>query len=91
MDILFTGIENKGKVLDEICDTYKVSYGEVAYVGDDINDIEILEKVKMSFCPKDAHKEVKEKAQYVMNTNGGQGVIREIVDSFFGGKNESRK
>lgn len=86
LDILYTGIENKGKVLDEICDTYKVSYEEVAYVGDDINDIEIIEKVKMSFCPKDAHKEVKERVQYVMNTNGGQGVIREIVDSFFRGK-----
>ena len=40
----------------------------------------------MSFCPRDAHKEVKERVQYVMNTNGGQGVIRDIVDSFFRGR-----
>lgn len=88
MDILFTGIENKEKILDEICDTYKVSYEEVAYVGDDINDIGILEKVKMSFCPKDAHREVKQRVRYIINTNGGQGVIREIVDTFLGEKVE---
>lgn len=83
MDILFTGVSNKGKVLDEICDTYKVSYEEIAYVGDDINDIDILKKVKMSFCPRDAHKEVKKKTRYVTKSKGGQGVIREIVDKFF--------
>lgn len=78
----------KEKILDEICDTYKVSYEDVAYVGDDINDIGILEKVKMSFCPRDAHREVKQRVQYIMNTNGGQGVIREIVDTFLGDKVE---
>lgn len=83
MDILFMGIDNKGKVLDEICNTYKVSYGEIAYVGDDINDIEILKKVKMSFCPSDAHRKVKKETKYVMESKGGQGVIREIVDKFF--------
>ncbi len=48
----------------------------------------ILEKVKMSFCPRDAHREVKQRVQYIMNTNGGQGVIREIVDTFLGDKVE---
>ena len=83
MDILFMGINNKEKVLDEICNTYKVSYEEIAYVGDDINDIEILKKVNMSFCPSDAHRKVKKETKYVMESKGGQGVIREIVDKFF--------
>ncbi len=82
MDILYKGIKNKEKVLKEISEIYNVSYEQIAYVGDDINDMGVIENVGLSFCPNDAHKKIKRKANYVTRAKGGQGVIREIVDRF---------
>lgn len=83
MDILYQGVTNKEEVLEEICCKYDVTYDEIAYVGDDINDLRTIEKVKMSFCPQDACKEIKRKAKYIAKARCGEGVIREIVDRFF--------
>ena len=55
---------------------------DVLYVGDDLNDLDIIENIYLSFCPKDAAKEVRKKVKYILKTRGGEGVIREIVDKF---------
>ena len=52
----------------------------VAYVGNDINDKEAMEIVGTSFCPVDANISIKKISDYTLNSKGGHGVIRELLD-----------
>ena len=70
----------KLEILDTWLDEYGFSYQEVAYIGDDLPDIPILEKVGFSGCPNDAVEEVKKVSQYVCKNKGGNGAVREFVD-----------
>ncbi len=81
LDYLFLGVDNKREVLEIICEKEKIDYQNVAYVGDDLNDLEILRKVGFSICPNDACREVKEICTYISSKDGGQGVIRDAVDN----------
>lgn len=82
LDFLYLGIENKFFALEEICKKYNVSRENILYVGDDINDLEIMQNVGISCCPSDACPEVKQISTYICKSKGGYGVIREIVDNF---------
>ncbi|HEY6003751.1 MAG TPA: HAD hydrolase family protein [Anaeromyxobacter sp.] len=53
---------------------------EVAYMGDDVNDIPLLRKVGLSACPADARPEVKEIVDFVARSPGGRGAVRELCD-----------
>ena len=53
---------------------------EVAYIGDDLTDIEIMKAVGLSACPADAAKQVKSIANIILKTNGGYGCVREFVE-----------
>ena len=70
----------KLEILDSWLDEYGFSYQEVAYIGDDLEDIHVLKKVGFSACPNDAIKEVKEISQYICKNKGGDGAVREFVD-----------
>ena len=73
--------QTKLQAAQEICDKLGISLSEVCYVGDDINDIELLRAVGMPYCPPNARPEVKAIPNIqVTNTPGGQGAIREICD-----------
>lgn len=52
LDELYQGVTNKSEILDKMVEKYNLSYEEVAYVGDDINDIAVLEKVRTIFHTK---------------------------------------
>jgi len=77
---IFDGIQNKEKIVDVICKKYKVSVDQVGYIGDDVNDIELLKKVGFSATPKDGIKKVRKIVDYVCTKNGGEGAFREIAD-----------
>lgn len=53
---------------------------EVAYMGDDVNDVPLLRRVGLSACPADAHPEVKEAVHFVARCPGGRGAVRELCD-----------
>lgn len=53
---------------------------EVAYMGDDVNDVPLLRKVGLSACPADARPEVKEVVHFVARSPGGRGAVRELCD-----------
>lgn len=74
------GVKNKIEVLDELMKKYDISPCEVAYMGDDIPDICILEKVELAGCPKDAVQEVKDIVNFEASKNGGYGAVREFCD-----------
>lgn len=77
---IFQGVSNKIEKLCLITD----NLSEVAYIGDDINDILIMKKVKeaggMIGCPADAVQKVKEQADFISSKNGGDGAVREFIE-----------
>jgi len=79
LDFIRNGITDKLTVVKEIAAEYGISMEEIAYIGDDINDIDVLKAVGYSFCPADAAAAVKETADTVLAAKGGEGVIREVV------------
>jgi 3-deoxy-D-manno-octulosonate 8-phosphate phosphatase (KDO 8-P phosphatase) len=53
---------------------------EVAYMGDDVNDVPLLRKVGLAACPADAHPDVLEAVHFVARSPGGRGAVRELCD-----------
>lgn len=74
------GVKNKSKKLKEILDKYKLSFGETAYIGDDLNDLGVITKVGFSASPIDAVDEVTERVDYVATKKGGCGAVREVIE-----------
>lgn len=81
---LFQGINNKTEKLDEILNSSKSTYNEVSYIGDDINDLACMKKIKenggITGCPGDAVQKVKDVSDYVSAKNGGNGAVREFIE-----------
>jgi 3-deoxy-D-manno-octulosonate 8-phosphate phosphatase (KDO 8-P phosphatase) len=78
----YVGREPKIEILQGICDKLNLSLEEVAMIGDDINDLEVMRKVGVSFCPKDAENVVKQQVDVVLTRNGGRGCVRELIDQY---------
>ena len=78
------GVDDKEKVLIAYCKENDVNPNDILYVGNDINDKEVMEIVGYPITPADAHNEIKSLAQMVLDTKGGQGVIRELADKLKG-------
>lgn len=80
VDELHQGVFNKMKVLTDILTKRDLSLAEVAYVGDDVNDLEIIAHCGISFAPKDAIDKVTSSVDIVLNRTGGNGAVREAID-----------
>ena len=74
------GIKHKEKSLSKICKKFNVKSEEICYVGDDVNDLEIMKLVGLSASPNDAVLSIKQTSDYICNTPGGSGVLREVAD-----------
>ena len=77
---LHIGQKNKVEALEEILAKYGFSYDEVAYMGDDVPDVNILKLVGLPCCPADAVDEVKGVSRFVSTKGGGKGAVRELTD-----------
>lgn len=78
-------------ILDEWLLEYGYSYKDIAYIGDDLPDVPVLQKVGLSGCPIDAVDEVKQVSKYICKNKGGEGAVREFVDYMIRGLNSSKK
>ena len=77
---LYDGIQKKEDLINEICDHYNVKQEELAYIGDDVNDIALLKKVGLSATPANGISEVKKICDYICALKGGEGAFRELAD-----------
>ena len=77
---VYVGSRPKIEVLNEWCKELGINTENVAYVGDDINDLEVMDAVGFSGCPADAVETIKLKANVVLTRNGGDACVREFVD-----------
>lgn len=79
---VYVGKEPKIDVLSNWVDAMGINMNQVAYIGDDLNDIPVMQAVGVSACPSDGSKAVKRIADIVLETNGGHGCIREFVEEY---------
>ena len=74
------GTFKKRNVLGELCAKYNLTMQQVAFIGDDVNDLEALQYVGFSVAPADAVLVVKEVVDYICERNGGAGAVREMSE-----------
>ncbi len=79
-DYICININDKLQKFNEILEKNNITEDEVAYMGDDIQDICILERVGQAVAPNNAVKQVKEIVKYTTKKNGGDGAFREFVE-----------
>jgi len=77
---VFQGVKNKTKIASQLCKQLNIDLQNVAYIGDDINDIQLLQSVGLSACPANSPYYVKNKVDWVLQKNGGDGVFREFIE-----------
>lgn len=83
LDFDFHGVNNKLKLVSELCKDLKITLQEVAYVGDDVNDLELLKVVGFAACPHNAQPVIKRIPGIIhLAKCGGQGAVREFVEQF---------
>ncbi|MFM8550745.1 MAG: KdsC family phosphatase [Nitrospiraceae bacterium] len=75
------GARNKVAVLRGLAEKYAITLEEMAYIGDDVNDLEALQAVGLSAAPADAHPTVLRVVHYRCRAKGGEGAVREIADA----------
>jgi YrbI family 3-deoxy-D-manno-octulosonate 8-phosphate phosphatase len=83
---LYDGIVKKEQVLEKICQEFNIKPEEIAFIGDDVNDVKLLEKVGLAVMPNDGIKQLRIICDYRCKAHGGEGVLREIVDLILGKK-----
>jgi 3-deoxy-D-manno-octulosonate 8-phosphate phosphatase (KDO 8-P phosphatase) len=81
--------KDKPAVIREIIETKGFTADEIAYIGDDVNDLEAIKMVGLSAAPADAFSEVKEAAAYICRRPGGHGAFRELAELIIEAKKEA--
>ena len=77
---VYLGIHEKDIAFDDFVSTFNINPDQVLYMGDDVPDVPVMEKVGVSTCPQDALPDVKRVVDYVSHKKGGDGCVREIVE-----------
>jgi 3-deoxy-D-manno-octulosonate 8-phosphate phosphatase (KDO 8-P phosphatase) len=80
MSFVVQGHENKVQAFAGVLEQAGVTDAEVAYIGDDLNDIPLMMKSGLGVAVADAAPETRERARYVTNAAGGFGAVREVVE-----------
>lgn len=74
------GVADKGKVLAEILERRKLAAEEVAYIGDDLGDLDVIRAVGLAAAVEDAHPLVRRHSDYICRLPGGRGAVREFIE-----------
>ena len=80
VEYFYPGCNDKIKAFTELLDVFSLDKEQVAYVGDDVIDLLVMEQVGLAIAVADAHDFVKKSADYISSLKGGQGVAREVAD-----------
>ncbi|MCC7417849.1 MAG: HAD hydrolase family protein [Acidobacteria bacterium] len=78
--LMYQGVQRKIDTFDHIVGDVCVDDDEVAYMGDDIVDLAVLERVGLAAAPADAVDEVRARVHWVSRRNGGDGAVRELIE-----------
>lgn len=82
----YIGTEPKITIISKWCEELKLDLKQVAYIGDDVNDRDIIKAVGFTACPADGMSTIKEIVDIVLTNKGGYGCIREFIEEHLGYK-----
>lgn len=82
------GVEDKATAVKDLCAKLGLGLHEVAYVGDDVNDLEVMGRVGLAFAVADAHERVRAAAHVVLQRRGGEGAVREAAERILAARRE---
>ncbi len=74
------GVSNKSEALKELIEKEGFDLQNILYVGNDLNDYQAMKLCGFSACPADSHPKIKEIADIALKTNGGNGIVRELLE-----------
>ena len=77
------GVTNKADALIELATKYEYDLKHILFVGNDLNDYEAMKLCGHTVCPSDSHMEIKELSDIVLDSKGGKGVVRELIEKTF--------
>jgi YrbI family 3-deoxy-D-manno-octulosonate 8-phosphate phosphatase len=77
---VFLGIKNKFEVVENFLKEHNLSFENLAYIGDDLNDLEVMRKVGITACPADAFDDIYQMADFKCIKQGGEGAFREFCE-----------
>jgi len=77
---LYQGIMAKDEAVHEICRQHHVNLSQIAFIGDDLNDLPAMQIVGLAACPADAVPEVRNASHYICQKSGGSGAVREFCE-----------
>ncbi|NIM58235.1 MAG: HAD hydrolase family protein [Candidatus Aminicenantes bacterium] len=84
---LYEGVLDKKKVLLEILEKNELQPEEVAYIGDDLGDLEVIKFVGLAGAVADAHPEIKKHSHFICGNPGGRGAVREFIEFILDAQN----
>ncbi len=76
----YQGIHNKKEVLESLLEKMDLTMDNVAAIGDDLNDLQMLKAAKISFVPRDSSAYVDKIATVILTKRGGDGAVREMIE-----------
>lgn len=80
----YLGREHKLEILKQWCNDLKISLSQVAMIGDDVNDLEVMQAIGFCACPADAATKILRQADCVLSKKGGEGCVREFIEEIMG-------
>ncbi len=80
IDYLYQGIDNKYSKIKDLCEKLNIKMSQVAYIGDDFNDVKMLRAAGISASPSNASDYIKKEATWTLESKGGEGAFREFVE-----------
>lgn len=78
---MFLGVDDKMKIFNNYINTYRLDPAHIAYMGDDMPDLEVMRRCALAACPADAAADVRAISTYVSALPGGHGAVRELIEA----------
>ncbi|AXN32307.1 3-deoxy-manno-octulosonate-8-phosphatase KdsC [Vibrio coralliilyticus] len=88
ISLIYQGQDDKVKAYQDICSKLNIAPEQIGYIGDDLIDWPVMEKVALKVCVADGHPLLAQRANYVTSIRGGHGAVREVCDLILQARNE---
>ncbi len=89
--LLYQGVKEKKALLEKIASEHNLAHDEIAAIGDDLNDFNMLKFVGRSYTPANGVDDIKEIVTRVLSKNGGDGAVREMIDDIVSINNQKKE
>ena len=84
---VFQGAKDKVSVLTHLSEKFNIPFEQMAYMGDDVNDVGALQTVGYAAAPADCVDQVRLVVHYICQKKGGEGAVREVIDMILAARN----